>query len=542
MKTLLLIVLLTEVGFMQVTEEWLRIYEGNVSATPFDMTVDELGNVYIVGSTVSTILNAGSDYTTIKYSSSGVLQWEATYDGDINNHDWSYAVAVDPFGNVYVTGESKGVINGFDSGSDYLTIKYDSQGNELWTHRYHGNNSFTTYNLDVPNAITVDDEGNVYVTGTSVPDGATSGFGDCLTIKYSTTGNVLWTARYGNNSGGYGQDVKVDASGNVYVLGYVSGDITIKYNSSGQELWARRYDSTGTSFNLPKALVIDDDSNVYVTGGSEGYFGYLTLKYNSSGDLLWFANYSKFSTIDKASDITVDDAGNVYVTGSSGNSAATTTDYVTIKYNFDGVEQWVSRYTGLGGEQSTSGAEAIALDELGNVYVTGRSEAADFSVNGWDYATIKYSNAGIEQWVIRYDSGESDRAIGIFVDTEEKVYVTGESHVNGNQSFVTIKYSQSPSDVQEINSEVPKSYSLLQNYPNPFNPTTKIRWQSPVSSHQSLKISDVLGNEVAILVDEFLNAGNYEVDFNARGLTSGIYFYKLQAGTFIETKKMILIK
>jgi hypothetical protein len=89
---------------------------------------------------------------------------------------------------------------------------------------------------------------------------------------------------------------------------------------------------------------------------------------------------------------------------------------------------------------------------------------------------------------------------------------------------------------------IPSTFSLEQNYPNPFNPTTKISWQSPVNSWQSLKIYDVLGNEVATLVDEYKPAGIYEVNFNAVELPSGIYFYKLQVGFFAETKKMVLMK
>jgi len=88
----------------------------------------------------------------------------------------------------------------------------------------------------------------------------------------------------------------------------------------------------------------------------------------------------------------------------------------------------------------------------------------------------------------------------------------------------------------------PDSYNLAQNYPNPFNPSTKISWQSPIGSHQILKIYDVLGNEVATLVNEYREAGRYEITFDASNLSSGIYFYRLQAGSFVETKKMILIK
>lgn len=97
-------------------------------------------------------------------------------------------------------------------------------------------------------------------------------------------------------------------------------------------------------------------------------------------------------------------------------------------------------------------------------------------------------------------------------------------------------------DIDDDDNGIPTSYKLEQNYPNPFNPTTKISWQSPVADIQTLKVYDVLGNEVATLVDEFRNSGIYEVDFDASKLSSGVYFYQLKAGDFISTKKMILIK
>jgi hypothetical protein len=85
-------------------------------------------------------------------------------------------------------------------------------------------------------------------------------------------------------------------------------------------------------------------------------------------------------------------------------------------------------------------------------------------------------------------------------------------------------------------------FILYQNYPNPFNPTTKISWQSLIGSWQSLKVYDVLGNEVATLVDEFKPEGKYEVEFNAKELPSGIYFYRLNVGSFTQTKSTVLLK
>lgn len=89
---------------------------------------------------------------------------------------------------------------------------------------------------------------------------------------------------------------------------------------------------------------------------------------------------------------------------------------------------------------------------------------------------------------------------------------------------------------------IPGKLILEQNYPNPFNPVTKISWQSPTGSHQTLKIYDVLGTEVAALVNEYKPAGNHEIQFDASRLSTGIYFYQLSAGEFVETKKLVLLR
>jgi hypothetical protein len=96
--------------------------------------------------------------------------------------------------------------------------------------------------------------------------------------------------------------------------------------------------------------------------------------------------------------------------------------------------------------------------------------------------------------------------------------------------------------IQEETENLPVDFILNQNYPNPFNPTTTISFSIPSSGFTSLKVYDILGNEVATLLSEEKYAGNYEVRFNASSLTSGTYFYRLSAGSFTEVKKMILLK
>jgi photosystem II stability/assembly factor-like uncharacterized protein len=111
---------------------------------------------------------------------------------------------------------------------------------------------------------------------------------------------------------------------------------------------------------------------------------------------------------------------------------------------------------------------------------------------------------------------------------------------SGNSDTV-YKWIGQPSDVNN-ETVIVREFSLMQNYPNPFNPSTSIKYQVSSNSQVSLKVYDVLGNEVATLVNEEKPAGSYEVKFDASGLTSGIYFYTLATGSFIETKKMVLLK
>jgi hypothetical protein len=121
--------------------------------------------------------------------------------------------------------------------------------------------------------------------------------------------------------------------------------------------------------------------------------------------------------------------------------------------------------------------------------------------------------------------------------------------IAGGKTAIVIRttkaYAFSPGNVNSIREDFIgniSSYSLSQNYPNPFNPRTTIKWQQQEISWATLKIFDVLGREVVELVNEELSAGQHEIIFDASLFTSGIYFYQLKAGSFVETKKMILIK
>jgi hypothetical protein len=137
--------------------------------------------------------------------------------------------------------------------------------------------------------------------------------------------------------------------------------------------------------------------------------------------------------------------------------------------------------------------------------------------------------------------------IGAGTTTEPQIYTFNDKMVTTGKYLYRLKQIDNDgtfeySNTIEVSVMEPTQFSLEQNFPNPFNPSTRISWQSPIGSWQSLKVYDLLGNELATLVNEYREAGKYEINFDASLLSSGIYIYKLQAGDFLQVRKMTLIK
>lgn len=423
-----------------VQQAWVARYNGpaNGGDSAVAMAIDGSGNIYVTGGSDSNIT---PDFITIKYDSTGQEQWVARLSGSDNTAEFANAIAIDGSGNVYVTG----VGWGYDNHSDFATVKYDSSGQQQWVARYHG----SANGLDTAMAIAVDGPGNAYVTGYST--GSDTDY-DYATIKYNSLGQEEWVARYNGpgNSDDAGRAIAVDGLGNVYVTGQSIGSgtgadyTTIKYDTSGKEKWVARYNGPGNGADAAFDIAIDGSGNIYVTGASVGTtiddFDYATLKYNSDGQEQWVARYDRFGNgSDEAMALALDGSSNVYVTGRSRDPSTNYEYYVTIKYNSSGEEQWASSYSGP--DNGYHIALAIAVDSSGNAYVTGGSRDGNTS----DYATVKYNALGTEEWVARYNGpGDSeDQAAGIAVDGSGNVYVMGTSVRSGtNTDYATIKYVQ----------------------------------------------------------------------------------------------------
>ncbi|MBK8552119.1 MAG: SBBP repeat-containing protein [Ignavibacteria bacterium] len=382
-----------------------------------------------------------------------------SYDKD----DKAMAMTIDKEGFVYVTGYSEGK----DGGKDFLTIKYGHSGKELWTATYSGSGN-ADGNDDIANAIAVDAEGNVLVTG-STHTGVTGR--DYCTISYNSEGKQIWINHFSGigsieDSDEEATSIAVDYSGSVLVTGYSDGQgtgydfHTIKYSPKGEMIWQISFDRQAGLDDKPVSVKTDEDGNVFVSGYSEGLGSgkdYFTIKYGESGKELWSSVYNGVGgnvaiNEDEVRALTLDAAGNVYVTGYS-FGAGTGKDIVTLKYDNNGKTEWISRVDNVSVQRGITNNEeagAIAIDHAGNIFLTGKTVSPDGES---DFYTVKLNPIGETQWTRNYSNEEfggygDDEALALAADINGNVIVTGFTSGFGlsqscgySKDFATIKYS-----------------------------------------------------------------------------------------------------
>jgi PKD repeat protein len=398
--------------------------------------------------------------TVCVFANAQTWQWARSAGG--NGYDYMGTTAVDPFGNIYVTGSFVSTITfgattlTSGGGADVFIAKYDSNGNVLWAQRAGGTN------VDVSGAVCSDAAGNVYIAGhfrsASISFGSTTlnivGFGaDMFIAKYDSSGNVLWAQRAGGTADDGANLLATDASGALYMAGEFASDTVIfgstilvntnfsgfsdvsitKFNSSGNVLWAKK--AGGTNDMYAYGFVTDILGNVFVAGSfysSSITFGATTLfnsdttettqdlyvaKYSTNGNFLWAK-----STGGNWDDITIavatDVSGNAYIGGSFASDSIifnTTTlmnadtggygeDLFITKYDVNGNVVWAKRAGMQGGENVSS----ITANAVGNFYLAGYFYSDSLSlgavtlyndtVNTTDFFIAKYDSSGNTLW------------------------------------------------------------------------------------------------------------------------------------------------
>ena len=434
-------------GYSQVNVQWESRYSsaGNNIDKAEDMLIDASGNIYVVGT--SFISGEGFNLVTLKYDNAGNLIWSNNYNGPNNSIDEGRAIAIDASGNVFVTG----YVHVTAADYEMITIKYDANGALQWAEQFDNNNDF-----DQGRDIVVDQNGDVYVTGSGVQN-SSNGNTNILTVKYANAGgSPIWSHEYNSASNGLDEGFKLthDNANSVYVAGYMEAGtnnldmVMLKYDatSGGAPQFTYTYDGNG-AFDKPTDIAVNA-TGVYMIGGS--YFNalqdenYATIKVNTSGVQQWVQTYNgSASDADRPNALVIDALDNIIVTGRSvgGISAE---DYVTIMYDVNGNQVWLDRFTGSGAFYDE--AKDVALDAAGNIYVTGYSYE---SATNNDFTTVKYDVTGSLLWSTSFNgpANNSDQALAMAVDAGDNIYVSGQSKGSGTGSDIsTIKYCQLTTD------------------------------------------------------------------------------------------------
>jgi len=304
-------------------------------------------------------------------------------------------------------------------------------------YEFYGGKS--TAGNNIPYAMATDAQGNTYVTGASSNESQPAG--DFFTLKVSPQGAILWQVRISaaKYAVEYGMKLLLDANGNLVVTGlkWNGNDMdirTIKYSPDGVQLWESIFNSPNKGIDTPSAIKSGADGAIYITGlsWSGSSVDYITLKYNTDGTLAWQArnNGAGGESWNETTAIAIDNAGNVIVTGYSPNADGWL-NYHTVKYNANGTQLWAKDYNYAStdpenpSEVTNSIPRAVTTDNDNNIYVTGIFD--DFLGR---VGTIKYNAAGEQQWVATYKTeGEKTQGWQIAF-RDSKLYIAG-SH-NGN--------------------------------------------------------------------------------------------------------------
>ena len=550
---LLLNVILCSTIFGQ-TFQWANLVSPNYQFNPTSLhtpiAIDNLGNPVC-----ARLKNYQQIYSSVVYgdvtlekrTASGSLIWENTIYGKADISE----ITLDQENNVICIGTFRdSVIIGTTTlyqtevNQNSILFKTDASGNFLWV--VDGTEFASQYGVITALELKAPDNLLIGVTNYNV---------NANIYEFDSDGNLISTIL--QTGAETISDINVDILGNIWTTGFA-------FNGA-------------VSFNGLDTIA-PFTYNDYI------------IKYNSSGVAQW-VSFVEDITVQEFN-IETDNSGNGYLSGNlfaptqfgnlNANGPQWVYDFFVTKIDPDGNYLWLNEIppgNNTSGDGTIGNSNFLSCSIGGNTFVTGFFRGQiDFgngvilSANGNDIFVLSYDSDGTIQWGKAAGGDTYNDGCGIVTDNNESCYVSGV--VSQNAVFDTISISGeymnlfiakltfgTPVKVENQSQDLiplANEYSLMQNYPNPFNPSTKIGFVIPnrvrnledFSSQASrndnslvtLKVYDILGNEIATLVNEEKPAGTYEVNFDAAGLSSGLYFYTLTAGSFSETKKMILLR
>ena len=520
--------------------------------------------------------------------------WEWNTFVGCSAEDQVKGIAVDDSGNIYAVGFSwcawGNPVRAFSGNRDAFVVKLNNSGERVWNTFLGGSAIDVGEDIDLSDTTVVVVGYSGASWGSPVNAFTTNGQNAFVAKLNAADGTLIWNTFMGSDNTNYGSGIAVGPMNTIYVVGtsFTTWGLPFNAFAGGQDAFLAQVDADGNlnwntfvgsdQTDYAYDVALDDALNAYVIGYSTATWGTPVHAYNGgtsdafiakfayNGILIWNTFLGASDEDDRGYAIAVDDSFHVFAVGESENRWGSpirafggVADAFVAKLNEDGDVLW---NTFLGGDQSDYGY-GIQLNQNGKLIICGSSMSSWGSpadvFNGQDAFVALLDGDGNLQNNTFLGGTSVDIAYSVAVDSLNNFYAGGYSQstwgspvdaYTGSKDGFVAKLKFTPVGVKVTESSS-RHFKLFQNYPNPFNPATIIKYSIPAlfggkqnnsPLRVTLKIYDVLGREIRTLVNRAQKPGEYSVQFNASGLPSGVYFYKLSAGDFAAARKMILLK
>lgn len=496
-----------------------------ISANDIQPTsIKQIGDVN--GDGVNDVLVASNNYLVTCYSGNSSVTADSLWSfntGVDNNHTGPVMWKDCMFPRTDVDGDGvPDVVFGCGGGNEMVYTVSGRTGNLIWAYGDpSGSSNGDIYGIRVDKDYNGDGVNDVLVSASG--NGQNGGGRHAIICLNGLTGQVIF---YNQLSNDFTYDVVNTQYGAAIGMGYNGGPYSVQsVNNLGSGTW--NYSNvTSAVWSMYQVPSIDNDTNKEIIG-LWGFNGGLFCVSAADGSVKWTKS---LGTSNNGTILLLDDLD------SNGFIDFTVSGPQTV-YRID------SKTNNILWQYTPIASFIRDIDLLTDVNGDGRQDIA--VVMQQPALTLVLDGAtGQQLFQYSFGTGIAERADRITKLNSIDGNSTSE-FVAGNREGRIVCFDGGPNihtGITPITSVVPDKYSLAQNYPNPFNPSTKIKFSIPQNSEVKIRIFDILGKEVQSLVNSRLNAGTYEVNFNASKLSSGVYFYKLEAGTFSDIKRMVLVK
>ena len=495
-------------GVLRSTDDglnWTQVNNGITDSisSPYinSLTKNISGDVFAAG---FRFIYGGSIQSRVWRSTDYGDSWIEKDNGLPENIRHIYDLAVDSSGNIFAGTEGKGIYQSTNNG-------------ESWNEKNNGlNNTFIL-------SLLISSEANIFA---SVWENG---------LFRLTNGGLEWEKIFDDSPG---HSSFIESNGSFFLGIYGKG---IFRSTDNGDNWIQV--NSGLTSNNIISLAEGPTGTIYA--GIGGFDGEIFQSTDNGEN--WFNMGHYFSHVRWSMNIAVNSYGHIFV--GTGEGIYRSTDGInwgeinndlpnpvvvqcmminSLQHVFIGTYAGVYRSTNIGNNWT------IINNGLSNTNIESLASNSGLNIFAGTFDGIFQSTNNGDDWIEINNNLSNPSVHSLAFDPDNHLYCGTSSGIFHTSLPIT--------SIEDKNTLAISDYKLLQNYPNPFNPITKISWQSPVGSWQTLKVYDILGNEVSKLVDEYRNSGSYYVEFDGSNLPSDVYFYRLQAGDFIETKKMILLK